>query len=895
MIKTITIVFSVFVLMALVYPASAQSDVSNHIVINEVETNPPGDDSKSPTEWVELYNPTNSKIDIGGWSIASTSVLKQTFVIPSGTVIESGKFLTFSYKPVWFTDNNEIVELRDKNNIVIDSTLLMSDIKNDFTSWQRVYDGVDNDSANDWKFEKSTAGSSNGKIPAPSEQQNVSLTINSIKPHYLFGETAVLKGHISEEIFKFQSGDFKPESITVNIKGPQYSSNVILYPDLNLDFKTTLSLKSVLGINEGTYEVTATYAGIISSTSFSVGDKIIDIETPTQTIFEIFTDKSLYLPGETISITGTTSKIIPFEGLRYELKDPNGKFVENGTLYPTNGKFSGTIFLTTIKPVYGTYVLTAEYSDKTFVTFELVKDVKEDIPISLWTDKEIYGVGETVNISGRLNNLWVSSLDLEIIQTKNTALGVKDVAGGDFAFKILDVVRLSGDGSFQYSFKIPAGEQRLGDYKIKVSKEIGTAIKVISVVKDPSNYVKQTEPLTIFTDKTVYDFGDKITISGFIDKLSQSTTTVPVVIVSIKDSDGKTLSMIGDTGGGRLGSTGSAVSYDFTAIPDASGRFEVSTQLSRSIFDEGQYLVTAKYLKISKSVPFSVSNSLDSVGKDSIFLNKDIFGLGETVYLTGSIPPSSDKSLFIALTKPDGSVSNFGALVENQQFSWSWDAPITASQPNLKVDDRSLSSTNLGIYKIHVSTPSFGKTLFFKVSLDPINDNLSISPVDVYTAKPIYEAGDILRVLGSVILREQGVAGLVIPERVHLSIISEKSPSKKIHEASVYPDIGGNFKSDFELPITIFSEGQYKVKAIYNSKQSIALFGVVNDFTFGLDEPVSLGISSDKSQYYPGEKVFVVGKPNKLIYLEITREVFPRKPAQKLHAVHFFAESMGGQ
>jgi hypothetical protein len=28
-------------------------------------------------------------------------------------------------------------------------------------------------------------------------------------------------------------------------------------------------------------------------------------------------------------------------------------------------------------------------------------------------------------------------------------------------------------------------------------------------------------------------------------------------------------------------------SYDFTAIPDVSGRFSVSTQLSRSVFDEG--------------------------------------------------------------------------------------------------------------------------------------------------------------------------------------------------------------------------------------------------------------------------------------------------------------------
>jgi hypothetical protein len=145
---------------------------------------------------------------------------------------------------------------------------------------------------------------------------------------------------------------------------------------------------------------------------------------------------------------------------------------------------------------------------------------------------------------------------------------------------------------------------------------------------------------------------------------------------------------------------------------------------------------------------------------------------------------------------------------------------------------------------------------------------LSISPIQVYTEKPIYNAGEKLKVLGSVVPREQGSEGLVVPERVSLSISSINNPTKIIHQASVYPKQGGAFQSEFELPITIFSEGQYKVKAIYLKKQTDYTFGVANDFTFGLDEPVTLLVSSDKSQYHPGDVVFVTGKPNKLIYLE---------------------------
>ena len=153
------LLFSVLFFVGILAPAYGQT--SEHVVINEVDINPPGNDFTSISEWIELYNPTDSDIDIGGWEIASTTVLKKTMTIPSGTVIESGQFLTYSYQNVWFTDANESVELRDENEIIIDKTPIFSDLQNDFTSWQRIYDGYDFDSSNDWKFATSTTGSSN--------------------------------------------------------------------------------------------------------------------------------------------------------------------------------------------------------------------------------------------------------------------------------------------------------------------------------------------------------------------------------------------------------------------------------------------------------------------------------------------------------------------------------------------------------------------------------------------------------------------------------------------------------------------------------------------------------------------------------------------------------------
>ncbi len=889
MIRNITILFSILVLVGFAIPASAQSPIVDHVVINEAETNPPGDDSTSPKEWVELYNPTDSDVDIGGWKIASTTVLKQTLTISIGTVIKPDQFLTYSYKPVWFTDSNEVIELRDENGIVVDATPILTDIKNDFTSWQRIYDGLDFDSIDDWKFEQSTAGSSNGKQPIAEETQDVSVTIDSIQPSYLFGETAVIKGQVSEQVFYKQAGDFKQEPINIIIKGGNYYSEVLLYPDRNLNFETTVKLDFVLGITEGVYNVSVSYAGATSSTGFSVGDEIIVPEIQEASIFSIITDKSQYLPGDTVYISGITSEIIPFEGLKYDVKNPNGVIIDGGTLYPTNGEFSGTIYLTTIDSVYGTYVITGEYLDKTSTLFDVIVDEKENVPISLWTDKEVYGLGDVVTITGRVNDLWVSSLDLEIVQTRKTALTINEFgSGGISSFKILNVVRLEGDSSFKYSFQIPNKDTRLGDYRIQVSKAIGTAIKNIEVVKDPANYVSTREPLSLSTDKSIYGFGDTITISGFVGDLITSTTGTSVVYVSIKDKDGNDLVILGGTGRGSLSTTGSLVSYDFTAIPNSSGRYFVSTELNRSIFQEGQYLITAEYLTHSNSVTFSVTDPLYLEEGVSVFLDKEVYGLGETVYLSGLIPPIGEASVKISLTKPDGSIINSGATIYNQQFSWKWITPSVEKIEAVKsIDGRSVITTNMGTYKIRVATFSEGIDLFFKLSSDPANDSLTINPVDVYTEKPIYKAGETLKVLGSVIPREQGGEGLVVPERVHLTITSESKPTIKLLEASVYPDQGGNFKSLFELPITIFSADEYKVKAVYFKRAADYSFGVTNDFTFGGDEPLSLLISSDKSQYHPGDVVYVTGKPSKLIYLEKYEISVFKKSGQEITCGNF--------
>ena len=865
--KNTIILFSILLLSGLVVTANAQS--TNHVVINEIDINPPGDDAKSIAEWVELYNPTDSKIDIGVWQIASTTILKKTMIIPTGTFIEPGIFLTFSYQSLWFTDTNELVELKDKTGVVVDRTPLLSDMKNDIASWQRTSDGYDLDNIHDWKFTTSTAGSSNGKLIVAEAKEGLSVSISSNKSSYLFGNTAIIQGNVSKQIF-IEKPYYHADEILIKISGPNYDKIISLYPDLNLNYKTSLNLQQVLGINNGVYLVSVSYGGATSQTSFSVGDEIIADNIKEDGTLSIATDKSKYLPGDTLLITGFTTKVIPLEGLKFNIKNPSGKIVSTGSLYPTNGKFSTSVFLTTVNPAYGKYQITGVYFDKSALTsFEVIQDIKEEKAISLWTDKDAYGLGETVVITGRLNNVWVGFMNLEIIQTKNPALST---SGDNSGFKILDVLKISGDGSFAYSFKIPDSDVRLGDYKISVSKDVGSASKIIHAVTNASQYVVSTDPISLSTDKTVYDLGDVLTIDGFIaNPATSSTLQTSSVNISISHEDGSPLQIIGvdKVGGAKTREkNGIIVAYEFTAIPESSGRFSVQTSISQNVFTEGSYIIKAEYRGLSKSTTVGIIDPLKLTDGALLTLNKQVYGLGETVLLTGLIPPTGDNSVKVSLTKPDGSTTDSGATVDNQKFSWSWIAPITEKPLAIKSDDRSISKTNYGIYKIHVSTASAGKDIFFKVSSDPENDSLSLIPLYVSTEKSLYKAGDKLKVIGNVLKREQGSEGLIIPDRVTIKIIDGKTPFKQIHESSVYPDQGGNFQSLFELPATVFSEGQYKVKASYLGKQTESTFTVANDFSFRSGEKLSLLLATDKPEYYPGDLVTISGKPNKLIYIE---------------------------
>ena len=471
------VIFAVLI-TAISIPAYGEV-ITEHVVINEVDTNPFGDDSLTVSEWVELYNPTDSDVDLSGWEIASTTVLKKTFTIPDGTIISPEKHLIFTYAKVWFTDSSESVELRNPSGDIIDKTPIISDLKNDFFSWQRSFDAH-----LDWEFSLGNAGASNGKLTLSEESSAVEVTLSTDKTNYNFDETAIIAGTVSEKVF-VELPSFQAEPLLIKITGPNFQQSISLYPDYNLNYETSLDLVQVLGISSGTYDVIVNYAGVSETTSFSVESEIIETSEIVKSVFNIDVDQSEYFVKQSILLTGKTNEIIPYESMTFTVLDPNGKQINNGSLFTVDGEFDTILSINSNPPVFGEYVIAAEYGDQiTSTTFSLIENVVEvDTPDSpemiLTLDDFQYFENAYMTISGSIPNFdFDSDIYYQVVYlnyyssdgkpiTFNSA--VKDNPTLRDAVLFTSTAIPNSLGEFKLDVRIPSIIFPVGDYVVKAN------------------------------------------------------------------------------------------------------------------------------------------------------------------------------------------------------------------------------------------------------------------------------------------------------------------------------------------------------------------------------------------------------------------------------------------
>lgn len=135
------------------------SPMQTGLIINEFESNPPGNDNGK--EWVELLNNSSHSVDLDGYTLSASSDRRNKTMELSGTISPGERMLiTPSFILVndsgKYTKNGEALVLKDEHGNTVDKTPTKKDGSNDDRTWQRRYDG-----STEWVFGKGTPGDPN--------------------------------------------------------------------------------------------------------------------------------------------------------------------------------------------------------------------------------------------------------------------------------------------------------------------------------------------------------------------------------------------------------------------------------------------------------------------------------------------------------------------------------------------------------------------------------------------------------------------------------------------------------------------------------------------------------------------------------------------------------------
>ena len=865
----IIVLLAVILITGTITPALAQtSNISSNIVINEIELNPPGTDSRSTNiasssinEFLELYNPTDLSIDVSGWQIIPAKVWK-SYTIPSGTIIQPNDHAVFMASSFWFSDVSEFVTLKDADGVIIDQTPLLDDTGDDMSSWQRIYDGWDTDNNSDWILKGATGAATNGQYIAEDISDEITINLEIDKEQYDFGEKVNITGSVSEQSFntsKYSSTTLVPEVITIFISGPSsYRDTITLYPDLNLQFSTSLNLHKVLGYAEGFYLITASYSTDTATTNFSIGaiDESVIVDEVSSEL-TIVTDQAEYQPGQWVGITATTTNSLDYVGLKYTVSNSKGSVVSTGTIFPNvDNEFTTNYFIPVSTDVFGEYKIFANYqfttqfsnsqttqstdSQAAITSFSVLEDIKESELISVSTDKSVYGLGEIIHITGRSNSIHVDTFNVHVQQTGiQTAFSGNDAAARADPLNYHEIVRLDGNSKFELDLKLPAIDARLGNYKITAGENFGHGYGYFKVVENPDTFVEsESTPLGLETDKTRYALNDKITISGLIEDFSQSEAdkiAFQQVQIQFKDPTGHTLKH-------SVHTSSNTDQYEeqlflFTSIPDQVGFFRNQLTLDSVTFDTGIYTIKVHYKDIHDSIKFEIVSdeaiALESMEEESqepvitINVDKDLYEVGDTVSVTGKV-----------LSRE---------LISERSQVEKWEEQGKDDHFRPKVGTH-VDYTNYALNFVKVKIPypvtlySSQNSAYTTTTLDGSLPSGGCGP----------SSGNECVGTGSY----DGVA-------TYNEIVKKLEP----FESQVYPDADGNYQVEYNLRGGIFESGTYSIQANYFGEEIETTIRVV-DNRYQLGGEAILSVGTDKTQYKPGEMVEITGLIENIYYFD---------------------------
>ena len=267
-------------------------------------------------------------------------------------------------------------------------------------------------------------------------------------------------------------------------------------------------------------------------------------------------------------------------------------------------------------------------------------------------------------------------------------------------------------------------------------------------------------------------------------------------------------------------------------------------------------------------------NPLDTGGQGPIVANldKQVYGVGEQVHLTGKLSSLTGTSAYtVTLLRPDGGVVSMPLKLNYGMFSWDWTVPSAAAfntastfTTNRATSFTATPRTNLyGIYSVTISSDFGNRQLFFQVSANPQNQT-SISPFTVETDKASYQSSGTVEISGQA-LPQPNAASQASNNQVQIYVYTQTG--QEVYRGAASLSQGGQFHVSVPLQPGIWSEGNYRIYAQYLTYSSQVAFQVTNPYAIS-SGPLKLLITTDHSKYLAGQTVLITGRTSYIISID---------------------------
>ena len=276
--------------------------------------------------------------------------------------------------------------------------------------------------------------------------------------------------------------------------------------------------------------------------------------------FTAQTDKGVYQIGDTIEVSGVS---LPNSSILGVLTSPSGKTLSSQTTVQSDGTYS--LFYASSQPFEtGTWHITLQNQGLTRIVYLTVVDSSSSLsyPFTAQSFKEIYQPNDLIYVSG----------------TAQPFSTVDSVLTSPSGSKYFATATTGSDGTYQVSYSTTPWYQT-GNWFVTVTNQGQTREVSIFIETSTSSTSDSTNSFTAQTDKTIYQKGDQIQISG----------TAPA------------FSIISAVLMGPSGYTSSG-----TAMASFDGSYVMTYSTSPS-FDTGNWHVTLQNLGLTKVVSIFLS------------------------------------------------------------------------------------------------------------------------------------------------------------------------------------------------------------------------------------------------------------------------------------------------